>query len=259
MELKLDMPWEEIYAAIYRPMGRYLHAVREIDEVRLENLGGIERQKRLLVKNTERFLRGEPAVNALLWGARGTGKSSLIKALLWEYAKEGLRVVEVEKESLGIIPELTDRLRELPYYFILFCDDLSFERGDSSYKPLKSLLEGSIERLPQNIIVYATSNRRHLLPEYKSDNEGAWVGEGEIHLGDAVEEKVSLSDRFALSLGFYQGTLKGYWELVQGYLGGESYPVELEQKAINFATQKGSRSGRTAKQFYDLYRSGLIE
>lgn len=259
MELNFRVDWGESYAAIWRTQGAYLHAVREVEALELESLRGIESQKRLLVKNTERFLAGKGALHALLWGARGTGKSSLIKALLWRYAKAGLRVVELDREGLRIVPELVDSLRELPYYFVLFCDDLSFEAGDTSYKALKSLLEGSIERLPRNVVIYATSNRRRLIPEYHADNEGVRVGAGEIHLGEGVEEKISLADRFALSLGFYQSTLQDYWEMIEALLGEESHPPSLKQKAINFATQRASRSGRTAKQFYDLYRSGLLE
>lgn len=258
MKLDFGLDFSRFYAGIWRANGQYLHGVKEIDKVRLDSLFGIEQQKRLLIKNTEQFLANKGALNALLWGARGTGKSSLIKALLYTYASMGLRIVELDNSSLKIAPELIDSLREQPYFFIIFCDDLSFEAGDSSYKPLKSLLEGSIERIPKNIIIYATSNRRHLMPEYLNDNIGVRIGNGEIHMSDAIDEKSSLADRFALSLGFYQGSLRDYFEVVKSYIGSEC-PKELEQQAINFATQRGSRSARVARQFYDLYRSGLIE
>ncbi|MGP1580175.1 MAG: ATP-binding protein [Wolinella sp.] len=258
MELNFEADWSVSYAAIWREQGRYLHAIREISEIPLRSLTGIARNKELLVKNTENFLQGKDAVHALLWGARGMGKSSLIKALLYEYAAQGLRMLELEPSSLKLVPEFTDKLRALPYHFIFFCDDLSFSEGDSSYRALKSLLEGSLEPLPRNILLYVTSNRRHLVSEYQSENRGVYAFEGEIHQGEAVEEKIALADRFPLFLGFYHASAGDYWEMVQGYFG-EECDLILRQKAMNFATQKGSRSGRVAKQFYQLYKSGLIQ
>ncbi len=245
--------WTQYSAAVWRRHSQRLKPVTALDPMRLEHLLGIERQKRLVVENTERFLRGEPSNHVLLWGSRGTGKSSIVKALLNHYAPQGLRVVEFPRESLDWLPELVDELREAPYRFLLFCDDLSFEAGEGGYKGLKSVMEGSIELPPENIRVYATSNRRHLVPEYRSDNVGAIVGnDGELHLNDSVEERISLADRFGLSVSFYQGTFDAYLAIIDSYFPhyvGDRRELHIE--ARRFADSRGSRSGRTALQFYN--------
>ena len=245
--------WKRTKAAVWRERSRSLRGIEHLDAIGMEDLVGIDRQKAAVAENTERFLAGKPRNHVLLWGARGTGKSSLVKALLNAYAAEGLRVIEFPRESLGWLPEVGDELRVLPYRFVIFCDDLSFESGESGYKGLKTILEGSLEAPPENIVVYATSNRRHLVPEYMSDNRGTTVGEnGELHFSDSVEERISLADRFGLSVSFYQGDLQAYLEIVKSYFTGYEGDWDmLLLEAQRFAQQRASRSGRTAKQFYN--------
>lgn len=246
--------WNESLAAIWRQRLEYLRPVRQFDPIRLQDLLGIDKQKRQLVANTERFLSGLPANNALLWGARGTGKSSLIKALLNEYHTQGLRIIEVDKQDLLYLPEIVDEIRELPQRFIIYCDDLSFDTGESQYKALKSVLEGSIEMPPENVLLYATSNRRHLLPERMSDNLETRLVDGEVHYSDAVEEKISLSDRFGLWLSFYPQNSDGYLAIVDSYFADYAGDREtLHQAALDFAKLRAAKSGRTAKQFYNAY------
>lgn len=247
----MTIDWDNVPAAVWRPRSGRLRAVRRLDHVRLEHLLGVERQKRELVVNTERFLARQPAHNALLWGSRGTGKSSLIKALLNEYANRGLRVVEMDKNDLVDLPEIVDDLREAPHRFIIFCDDLSFEEGETHYKHLKSVLEGSIELPPENVLVYATSNRRHLIPERSAENAETRIVDGELHYGDTVEEKLSLADRFGLWLSFHPNSLAQYLAIVD-YLFAD-HPVdrdELHRRAKEFAMTRATKSGRTARQFY---------
>ncbi len=245
--------WQDSYAAIWRAKREYLKPVKALDPVTFDDLIGIERQKKLFLENTERFLRKQPANNVLLWGARGTGKSSLVKAALNAYAREGLRVIEIERDDLDDLIEIGDAIRESEYRFIIFCDDLSFEEGERGYKGLKRILEGSIESPPENVRIYATSNRRHLLPEYHRDNGGTSVGKnGEIHYGDSVEEKVSLSDRFGLWLSFYHGDQSSYLQVVDHYFrdyAGDR--AKLHSEALRFAAERASKSARTAKQFYN--------
>jgi len=216
----------------------------------MAGLLGVDEQKQALLDNTEAFLAGKSANNALLWGSRGTGKSSLIKALLNQYGDQGLRLIEIDKDDLVDLPEIVDDIQEAPYRFIVFCDDLSFEEGENSYKHLKSVLEGSIELPPENVLVYATSNRRHLMPEYKSENEGVKLVDGELHYTDAIEEKLSLADRFGLWLSFYPSDLKQYFALVDALFPVCQDREELHRLARQFAMVRGSRSGRTARQFY---------
>ncbi len=251
--MQVDIDWSETLAAIWRSRRQTLRPVKRLDSIGLENLLGVERQKTQVVENTERFIRGEPANNTLLWGARGTGKSSLVKALLNTYAEQGLRVVQIDKEDLIDLPEIVDELREQPYHFIVFCDDLSFEDGDGTYKALKSILEGSIELPPENILIYATSNRRHLMPEYMSDNAGSKVVGTEIHHAEAIEEKVSLSDRFGLWLSFYAINQDQYLDIVDQLFSNVKDRQALHSEAIRFATSKGGRSGRAAQQFYKAF------
>lgn len=194
--------WNSTLAAVWRQRKEMLHPVVHIDPIGLDDLLGVESQKQQLIHNTERFLAGKPANNVLLWGARGTGKSSLIKALLNAYCVNGLRLIEVDKQDLVYLPDIVDDIRELPQRFIIFCDDLSFDSNDSRYKSLKSVLEGSIELPPENVKIYATSNRRHLLPEYMRDNLDSHLVGDEVHYSDTIEETISLSDRFGLRLGF---------------------------------------------------------
>lgn len=246
--------WNQVHAAVWRSRRALLKPVAAVDPVRLSDLVGIDVQKSELVHNTERFVAGQPANHALLWGARGTGKSSLIKAVLNEYAARGLRLIEVFKDELRDLPDIVDTIRESSQRFILFCDDFSFEAGDNSYVGLKSVLEGSIERPPDNVVFYATSNRRHLLPEYMKDNLATVVEDGEVHYADAVEERISLSDRFGLWLSFYQTDMPGYLAIVDSYFRDyQGDRKALHEAARMFSMARASRSGRTARQFYNAF------
>ena len=250
----MNIDWNKTYAAIWRQRKAYLRPVQKIDSVALVDLVGIDQQKQRLIENTLRFINDKPANNALLWGARGTGKSSLIKALLNEYKEDGLRIIEVDKTDIMYLPEIVDDIRELPQWFVLFCDDLSFETTETSYKALKSVLEGSIELPPNNVLLYATSNRRHLVPEFMSDNLDTVNIGSELHYSDNVEEKISLSDRFGLCLSFYSISQKEFLTIVDSYFPNyERSRDELHDAALKFSRERGARSGRTAKQFYNSY------
>lgn len=250
----MGIDWERTHAAIWRQHKEILRPVRNIDPIGLSQLIGIDRQKQELVRNTECLMAGKPANNVLLWGARGTGKSSLVKAVFNAYRERGLRIIEVDKDDLVSLPEIVDAIRDLPWKYIIFCDDLSFELNDRIYKHLKSVLEGSIEIAPDNVLIYATSNRRHLLPEKLEDNLATRVVDNEIHYADAVEEQISLSDRFGLWLAFYPGSLEAYLKIVDSLF--PDYPGnrdELHEAARLFSLSRATRSGRTARQFYNHY------
>lgn len=246
--------WNEIYAAIWRQRKGYLRPVQHVDPVQLDQLVGIENQKHRLLDNTQRFMQQKPANNALLWGARGTGKSSLIKAVFNSYRNQGLRLIEVDKTDLLSLPEIVDDIRELAQRFIIYCDDLSFENSETGYKPLKSVLEGSIELPPENVLLYATSNRRNLVPESMQDNLASTHINGEVHYADAIEEKISLSDRFGLRLSFYSITQQAYLDIVDSYFAAYNGNRELlHREALQFAAERGAKSGRVAKQFYRYF------
>jgi predicted AAA+ superfamily ATPase len=222
--------------------------------ISLDSLKGIDRQKDELVTNTKRFISSLPANNALLWGSRGTGKSSLVKAVLNEFKDQGLRLIEVFKNDLHNLPDIVDEIRDLPQKFIIYCDDFSFEENENSYMALKTILDGSIELPPQNVILYTTSNRRHLMPEHMKDNLNSEIINGELHYADAIEEKISLSDRFGLWLSFYPPSQDEYLVIVDSYFPDyKGDRGELHEAAKLFARTRGSRSGRTAKQFYNAY------
>ncbi|PWN55736.1 ATP-binding protein [Abyssibacter profundi] len=229
-----------------------LQAIQAVQQVRLHDLLGIETQKARLVTNTAQFVAGAPANHALLTGARGTGKSSLVKALLTQFADDGLRLVEVAPTDLVELPEIVAPLRDAPFRFVLYVDDFSLGATDDTLTALKAALDGSVEAPPDNVLLYATSNRRHLLPEPKSDNLDAHNLDGEIHPGEAVEEKISLSDRFGLWLSFYPFNQAGYLDIVRAHLrrlGSEELTDEARTAALQWALGRGSRSGRTAHQF----------
>ena len=251
--------WTRQLAASWRPdrFGMRLAPRPAPEPVALDDLLCIDRQKAALEQNTRQFLAGLPANNALLWGARGTGKSSLIHALLNRYGAAGLRVVDVDKEHLAELAELNQQLAAEPYRFVVFCDDLSFDAHDGTYKSLKSLLEGAVGVRADNVLIYATSNRRHLLPEPASDNEAARLVEGELHHADAVEEKISLSDRFGLWLSFYPFPQDAYLSVARHWVdrlsaehgGALRWNDETRAEALRWALGRGVRSGRTAQHF----------
>lgn len=258
-----QVDWSESAAAVWLP-GRWrgqLHSVEGIATTGLGDLLHIDRQKQQLVDNTRQFVAGFPANNALLWGARGTGKSSLIAALVQEFFNHGLRVVEIGKDALADLNTVVQQLANQPYKFILFCDDLSFEATDPSYKILKSALEGSIVAGAANVVIYATSNRRHLLPERMSDNQQARMVDEELHQSEATEEKVSLSDRFGLWLSFYPVKQEAYLDMATHWVvtlakefgaQDQSWASDLEEyraAALRWALARGVRSGRTAQHF----------
>lgn len=242
--------WSKTKAAVWRRHASGLRTIRRLDHVAWESLHGIDSEKKQIAENTERFLMARPANNVLLWGSRGTGKSSLIKALIPKYADHGLRMIEVDKEDLINLHEIVDSICDEPYRFIIYCDDLSFESGETAYKPLKSVLEGSLELPPDNVLFYATSNRRHLMPDYMADNLATGLKDGDIHPGEGIEEQVSLADRFGMQLAFYVISQQTYLEMVDKLFPEAEDRSLLHQNAIRFATQKGARNGRTANQFY---------
>jgi len=222
----------------------------------LDELVGVEHSVARLLGNTEQFVRGLPSNHVLLFGERGTGKSSAVKGLLPRFSARGLRLVEVHKEDLLHLPDVLDALRGAEKFrFLLFCDDLSFDEGESAYRQLKAALEGSLEAPPANVRIIATSNRRHLLPERVADNWAARLDEaGELHMGEAVDEKLALSDRFGLVLGFYGFNQATYLQIVERYAakaGIDAPPERLRTEALRFALERASRSGRTARQFVD--------
>ena len=231
-----------------------LEPVKHLGAVRLLDLKEIEGQKEKITRNTEHFISGKPANNVLLTGSRGTGKSSLIKACLNEYSARGLRLIEVDKADLVDLPDIVDVVSSLDEKFIIFCDDLSFEEGESGYKALKSILDGSVAAATPNVLIYATSNRRHLLPEYMAENlTYKHTENGEVHPGEAVEEKVSLSERFGLWVSFYPFSQDEYLMIVAQWLmsyGVSSEAIEAARPAsLVWALERGSRSGRVAYQF----------
>lgn len=232
----------------------WLDAVGKVAHMDLDDLHHIERQKSIIERNTKHFLEGKPANNVLMTGARGTGKSSLVKAMLATYARQGLRLIEVDKSDLADLDYIVDLVSDRPERFIIFCDDLSFEEGEAGYKALKSVLDGSISATSDNILIYATSNRRHLMPEYMSENTQSTHGsDGEIHPGETVEEKISLSERFGIWLSFYPFRQNDYLDIVEHWLRHHGCTDELvtaaRTEALQWALERGSRSGRVARQF----------
>ena len=251
--------WSVCHAANWRrhSFAGYLEPLDVYADLLLDDLLGIEKQKKTMEENTRQFLAGFPANNCLLWGTRGTGKSSLVRALLHAYAPKGLRVVQVDKDDLAHLPDIVDEIRGQPFKFIIFSDDVSFETGESGYKTLKSALDGSVYAPPENVLIYVTSNRRHLIPEYESDNRGAMLVNNEIHHGESVEEKISLSGRFGLWVAFHPFSQEQYLCVVRQWVkklclnNGVvlAWQKDDEDEAILWSQQKGDRSGRIAYQF----------
>ncbi|MEY4364265.1 MAG: hypothetical protein RLZZ24_1617 [Pseudomonadota bacterium] len=231
-----------------------LEPVRHVAGLRFHDLIEVDGQKEKIQRNTEQFVRGLTANNVLLTGARGTGKSSLVKACLNEYADQGLRLIEVDKDDLVDLPDIIDVVSSRPEKFMVFCDDLSFEDGEPGYKALKSILDGSVAAATANVLIYATSNRRHLLPEYMKENlTYTHTDDGEVHPGEGVEEKISLSERFGLWISFYPFSQDEYLAIVQQWLlalGASAEQCEAARpEALIWALERGSRSGRVAHQF----------
>jgi len=238
---------------------RGLVAVHHPHRVEASDLLHLERQQRALERNTARFVAGRPCNNALLWGARGTGKSSLVKAMLGPFAEQGLRLIEVDRHELTRLPEIVEPLHGRTERFILFADDLSFEADDPAFRALKAVLDGSIAAPPDNVVVYATSNRRHLMPEFLGENLDTQTRDGEIHPGEAIEEKISLSDRFGLWLSFPPFTQEQYLAVVAHWLerlGAGPLDEALRREALQWALARGTRSGRTARQFVLAHLAG---
>lgn len=238
-----------------------LEPVRHVASMRLDDLREIDGQKEKIQRNTRHFVQGLPANNVLLTGARGTGKSSLVKACLNEYAPQGLRLIEVDKADLVDLPDIVDVVADRPERFLVFCDDLSFDEGEAGYKALKSILDGSVSAAGQNVLVYATSNRRHLLPEYMKENLSyTHTADGEVHPGEVVEEKISLSERFGLWVSFYPFSQDEYLGIVAQWLsahGIDQTTIEAARpQALVWALERGSRSGRVAYQFAQDFAGG---
>lgn len=259
--------WNASVAFRYRKRssGRgVLEPVRQVADIRLGDVKAIELQKERLLRNTEQFVQGRLANNVLLTGARGTGKSSLVKACLNAFSGQGLRLIEVDKADLIDLPDLVACVSARPEKFIIFADDLSFDEGEVGYKALKSILDGSVSATGANVLIYATSNRRHLMPEYMSDNESyQHMADGELHPGEVVEEKVSLSERFGLWLSFYPFSQNDYLEIVYQWLRhfgvSQAQADAAREEALVWSLERGSRSGRVAYQFARDYagRAGL--
>jgi uncharacterized protein len=248
--------WAASVAFRYRRRGSagVLEPVRHVATIHLADLQEIDAQKERMVRNTEQFVAGRGANNVLLTGARGTGKSSLIKACLNEFATRGLRLIEVDKADLVDLGDLVDLVAARPERFIVFCDDLSFDEGEPGYKALKSVLDGSVAQASDNVLIYATSNRRHLLPEYMKDNLSyQHTEDGEVHPGEVIEEKISLSERFGLWISFYAFTQDEYLAIVAQWLRAFEVPenaiTAARQESLVWALERGSRSGRVAQQF----------
>jgi predicted AAA+ superfamily ATPase len=252
--------WQASIAFRYRKRAGAggLEPVRHVAPIRLHSLVEVELQKERLLRNTEQFVAGKSANNVLLTGARGTGKSSLIKACLNEFSARGLRLIEVDKSDLVDLPDIVDLVADRPERFVVFCDDLSFDEGEPGYKALKSILDGSVAESSENVLIYATSNRRHLLPEYMKDNLSyVHTDDGEVHPGEVIEEKISLSERFGLWVSFYPFTQDEYLAIVAEWLRGFGVGAEqiaaARQESLVWALERGSRSGRVAYQFAKDY------
>ena len=248
-ELKSALAWK------WRK-GKYfseLEAITDLNQIDLDDLLHIDRQKTTLEQNTKQFLEDLPANNALLWGPRGTGKSSLVRALLNGYVDKGLRLIEVDRHDLIDLPEIIERIKSEKFKFIIYCDDLSFNEDDETYRALKTVLDGSVRATPKNVLIYATSNRRHLLPENQQDNQKSQVINGELHLDEAIEEKISLSERFGLWLSFHPLDQLRYLDIVNHWLAAfgasENQIRGAKKEALQWALSRGSRSGRSANQF----------
>lgn len=257
--IPVPVDWSATLAARWQREGRngHLQPLKVSLDLNLDDLIGVDNQREQLARNTRQFVNGLPANHVLLWGARGTGKSSMIRALLAAHAEQGLRLIEIERDHLADLPRVVECIVGLPQRFVVFCDDLSFESGEGDYRVLKSVLDGSLERAPDNVLLYATSNRRHLVPERESDNENWSRVDGELHPSEAVEDKIALSDRFGLWLSFYPFTQDHYLAVVRHWIDVLARDAGLEWEwsdelailAVRWASGRGNRNGRCAYQF----------
>ncbi|MFN3786022.1 MAG: ATP-binding protein [Thiothrix sp.] len=255
---KLTMDWRSTIAAVWRSNRHFLKPIRNVDLVNPDTLLGIDEQKAAVFRNTENFLRGKPASHVLLWGARGGGKSSLIKAVLTRYHTYGLRMIQISKDDLSVLVDITDEIVDTQHRFIIYIDDLTFEEGSGEYRQLKITMEGTLEKPPENVLIYATSNRRHLMPERMADNHATVYENGEIHPSEAAEDKLSLADRFGLSLPFRPMSQEVYLDIVDKLFKGRVQDKELmHQEALAFAIARGGTSGRTARHFFNHCQTGL--
>ncbi len=251
-ELKHETNFE---ASAYKWQNQQLKAIQQPKKIYLDDLKGIQKQKEKVIQNTRQFLKGLPANDVLLTGSRGTGKSSIVRALLTEYESEGLRLIEIERDDLADLPLIQKLIETRPEKFIVYCDDLAFNAEDENYRSLKSVLDGSLQSGSSNFIIYATSNRRHLLPEFMHENTPVTRMDvpqyTELHPQEAIEEKISLSDRFGLWLSFYPMDQNLYLEIVQHYLAKADMPMtdEVRAEALRWCQGRGQRSGRAAYQF----------
>ena len=245
---KLTIDWRSTLAAVWRSNRHFLKPIRNVDLVNPDNLQGMDEQKDILFRNTEHFLRGKPASHALLWGASGVGKSSLIKAVLTRYHTYGLRMIQISKDDLSVLVDITDEIVDSHHRFIIYCDDLDFDEGKSEYRLLKSILEGTLEKPPENVLIYATSNCRLPIEQ---------VLNGEPSSDTAVANKRQLADRFGLSLPFHPMNKDIYLEIVDKLFKGRVQDPELlHQEATTFATTRGGQSGRTARHFFNHCQTG---
>lgn len=255
---KTGIDWRSTIAAVWRSNRHFLKPIARVDMIDPDSLLGIDEQKALLYKNTENFLRGKPASHSLLWGARGVGKSSLIKTLLTRYHNYGLRMIQISRDDLHLLPDITDDIADNHQHFIIYCDDLTFETGHNEHRMLKSIMEGTLEQPSNNVLIYATSNRRHLLPQYMADNMSVLGESVPTPDTESLEEYLSLADRFGLSLAFESMSRETYLSIVDRLFKGKKVDREaLHAEAERFAMQRGGHSGRMARHFLNHYQMYL--
>lgn len=250
---KVDTNWRVCDAFIWR--GDYLHPVKDFNSFELDDLVGIDEQKETLIKNTESFINNKGGLNAFLYGPRGCGKSTLIRAIFTKFAPNNLKMVQIGVDDIKVLPVFVDNMRTQPHKFIIFCDDLSFEADDTSYKFLKVLLDGSMEKIPNNIILYVTSNKKYLISDVNDNLDTK--AQSKENSKDSMEEKISLSDRFSINIAFYRASVDDYLKILEVYFKSE-LDEDLKKQAISYALKRGSRNGRVALDFYRAKSIGLI-